>query len=43
MKKIITAINNPNLNEKLKQENNLEIIYTGSKAVATVKWREVWV
>ena len=26
MKKIITAINNPNLNEKLKQENNLEII-----------------
>lgn len=27
----------------LPRENNLEIIYTGSKAVATVKWREVWV
>lgn len=24
-------------------ENNLEIVYTGSKAVATVKWREVWI
>ena len=26
MKKIITAVNNPNLNEKLKNENYIEVI-----------------
>ena len=26
IKKIITAINNPNLNDKLKMENNIEIV-----------------